>query len=117
MVPKFIVDFFAPEIRSWSGEQRLWVVFWGYGVAASVVIGALYGVAISADGLAFQQILLLLFAAYTAWILVSVWRCADNTRDKHWGLIARFLTAGWAANAFMLFAFLQLDLGTKYFGR
>jgi len=32
--------------------------------------------------MALRQVLLPCFAAYTAWILVSVWRCASNTIRK-----------------------------------
>ena len=114
-VTKFAADFFAAEIRAWRGEQPLWKVFWGYGVATSVVIAALFAVAVYVDRIALRQVLLVCFAAYTAWILVSVWRCANNTQEKLWGLLARFLTVAWVGNTILVLTFLQLDLMMKYF--
>lgn len=114
-VVKFAADFFAAEIRAWRGEQPLWKVFWGYGVAISVVIAALFADAVYVDRIAMRQVLLLFFAAYTAWILVSVWRCANNTQEQFWGLLARFLTVAWVGNTILVLTFLQLDLLMKYF--
>lgn len=114
-VAKFAADFFAPTIRSWRGEEPLWIVFWGYGVATSVVIAALYAIAVQVDRTALRQTLLFCFAVYTAWILVSVWRCASNTKEKRWGILARFLTVAWAGNTILVLTFLELDLLPKYF--
>lgn len=100
----------APEIRAWRGEQPLCKVFWVYGVAASCAIAAFYFVAMASGHTLLRQCLLLVLAAYTAWIVVSVWRCADNTREHIWGTLARFLTVAWALNALMVVAFLELDL-------
>ena len=91
-VARFVVDFFAAEIRAWRGEEPLWKVFWVYGVATSVLVVALYVVAFYDGHMALRQVLLPCFAAYTAWILVSVWRCASNTSEKLWSTLARFLT-------------------------
>lgn len=112
----FAADFFATEIRSWRGEEPLWKVFWGYGIVASGILAAFYAIAIYADRVALQQVLLLGFAAYTVWILVSVWRCAKNTQERFWSLLARLLTVAWAGNVVMVLIFLQLDLITKYLG-
>ena len=111
---KFATDFFAAEIRAWRGEQRLWKVFWLYGVATSVTIVALYIVAFYDGRMALRQVLLPCFAAYTAWILISVWRCAGNTNEKLWGTLARFLTVAWAGNTILILIFLQLNLLIKY---
>jgi hypothetical protein len=78
---KFVADFLAAEIRAWHGEEPLWKVFWVYGVATSVTIVALYVVAFYDGRMALRQALLSCFAAYTAWILVTVWRCASNTNE------------------------------------
>ena len=112
----FFLKFFAPEIRAWRGEEPLWKVFWGYGVVVSGIIAALYALAIYAGQVALEQGLLLCAAAYSAWILVSVWRCAKNTREKFWGLLARLLTVAWAGNVIMVLTFLQLDLVAEYLG-
>jgi hypothetical protein len=115
MITKFAADFFAAEIRAWRGEEPLWKVFWVYGVATSVTIAAFWVVAIYDGRMALRQVLLLCFAAYTAWILVSVWGCAGNTKEKLWGTLARFLIVAWAANTILVLTFLQLDLLIKYF--
>jgi heme/copper-type cytochrome/quinol oxidase subunit 4 len=112
---KFAADFFAAEIRAWHGEEPLWKVFWVYGVATSVTIVAFWVVAIYDGRMALRQVLLPCFAAYTAWILVSVWRCAGNTKEKLWGTLARFLTVAWAGNTILVLTFLQLGLLMKYF--
>ena len=116
-ISNFAAKFFATEIRSWHGEELLWKVFWVYGVVRSGIIAALYAVAIYADYALLQQMLLLCFAAYTILILVSVWRCANNLKEKSWGLLARLLTVAWAINTTMVLTFLQFDLLTKYLER
>jgi hypothetical protein len=113
-VTKFAADFFAAEVRAWRGEEPLWKVFWIYGVATSVMIVALYVVAFYDGRIALRQVLLPCFAAYTAWILVSVWRCASNTEEKLWSTLARFLTVAWAGNTILVLTFLQLNLLIKY---
>lgn|SRR5690606_35966515 len=102
--------FFTPEIRAWRGQAPLWMVFWIYGVAVSSVIIALYVSALLSGQRLLQQGLLLVFAFYTLWILVSVWRCAGNVRERFWGVLARFLTIAWAGNTVMVLLFIELDL-------
>ena len=109
-VTKFAADFLAAEIRAWHGEEPLWKVFWVYGVATSVTIVVIYVVAFYDGHMALRQVLLPCFAAYTAWILVSVWRCASNTNEKLWSTLARFLTVAWAGNTILVLIFLQLNL-------
>lgn len=106
----FAADFFATEIRAWRGEEPLWKVFWLYGVAVSSGVVGTYIVAFYDGHVLLRQFLLPCFAAYTFWILVSVWRCADNTKEKFWGMLARFLTVAWAGNAILIIIFLQLNL-------
>lgn len=114
-VAKFAAHFFAPELRAWRGEQPLWKVFWVYGVATSSVLITFYIVAFYVDRVALRQALLLCFAPYTGWILVSVWRCANNAMEKIWGVFARFLTVAWACNTILIVAFLQFNLIVKYY--
>jgi hypothetical protein len=113
-IAKFAAEFFTAEIRAWHGEEPLWKVFWVYGVATSVTIVALYVVAFYDGYMALRQVLLPCFAAYTAWILVSVWRCASNTNEELWGTLARFLTVAWAGNTILVLTFLQINLLIKY---
>lgn len=111
----FVATFFAPELRAWRGEQPLWKVFWVYGVATSCVLIAVYVLGFYLDRVALRQALLLCFAPYTAWILVSVWRCASNTQEKFWSTIARLLTVAWACNTIMVVVFIQINLIVKYY--
>jgi hypothetical protein len=114
-IAKFAADFFVAEIRAWHGEQPLWKEFWVYGVATSVVIVALYIAAFYDGRMALRQVLLPCFAAYTAWILVSVCRCASNTNEILWSTLARYLTVAWAGNTILVLTFLQLNLFDKIF--
>jgi hypothetical protein len=114
-ITEFATRFFAAELRAWRGEQPLWKVFWVYGVVTSGVLITFYVIAFYVDRIALRQALLLCFAPYTAWILVSVWRCAINTRDRLWSLFARLLTVAWACNTIMIVVFLQFNLITRYY--
>jgi hypothetical protein len=114
-VSKFATEFFAAELCAWRGEQPLWKVFWVYGVASSIVLITLYVIAFYIDRIALRQVLLLCFVPYTAWILVSMWRCAENTEERIWGLFARLLSVAWACNTIMIVAFLQFNLITRYY--
>jgi len=112
----FLFAFFEPEIRVWHGGEPLWKVFWGYGVLTSATLALLYVFALYRNRTVIQHILLLVFAGYTVWILISVWRCAENA-DPVWRLLARSLTIAWAANTIMVLCFFQLDLLVREFGR
>lgn len=114
--PRFLTTFFAPEIRAWHGAEPLWKVFWGYGVLVSAALIAVETLAIYNDQVAQQQVMLVCFAAYTVWILVSVWRCAEDSHP-FWGPLARWLTVAWAGNTILTIVFLQLDLAARYLGR
>ena len=105
--------FFAPELRALHGRMSLTVVFWGYGVALSMVLAILHATALDAGQLVFQQILILVSVVYTVWILVSIFQCAQNA-SPFWGTVARWLTVTWGLNtAFVLF-FLQFELTLRY---
>ncbi len=114
-VTEVAAAFFAAELRAWRGQQPLWKVFWVYGVAASLALITLYIVAFYLERVELRQILLPCFAVYTAWILVSVWRCAPNTREPFWSVVARFLTVAWACNAILILVFLQFNLIVTYY--
>ena len=116
LVASAVLAIFATELRAWHGREPLWKVFWGYGVVASAILALFYVLAVHEERVILQQILLFLFASYTAWILVAVWRCAANS-DTLWRTLARSLTVAWAANTVLVLAFLQLDLLAAYMGR
>jgi len=111
----FAARFFAPELRAWRGQQPLWKVFWMYGVATSSVLIAIYVFAFYVERVALRQILVFCFAPYTAWILVSVWRCANNAHEQFWGMLARFLTVAWALNTIIIVVFVEMNLITHYY--
>jgi hypothetical protein len=112
---RFATQFFSPELTAWRGQQPLWKVFWLYGVAVSSVLIAIYLFAFLIEGVGLRQILILCFAPYTAWILVSIWRCASNAREPFWGILARFLTVAWACNATMMVVFIEMNLIANYY--
>jgi len=107
---------FGPELRAWRGERGLAVVFWGYGVFASLLLILLHATALQRDQRAVQQAMIVISGLYTAWILVAIWRCARNAAP-HWAVLARWLTVAWALNAAMVLLFLQIELLIRLWGR
>jgi hypothetical protein len=95
----------------WRGHGPLWKVYWLYGVAGSTVLALilLWLMQSGAIGSPWFQIVLLLLAAYTVWIVVSVWRCASNVENPLYGQMARALTVAWAINALLVLGFLELE--------
>lgn len=102
-------------LRNWRGETQLWRVYWLYGVAGSAALTIL----IAAPGVlgwytaATVVLALAIGLAYTAWIVVSIWRCAFNITDEPLGIprdvlgtMARGLTIAWAINVLGLSAML-----------
>lgn len=114
--------------KPWRGDERLAVAFWRGGllcffvtitsfftalVAGMVFLGPIAIYLHVQPGLAFE------FAAGTiffsglgvsvVWWLVSVWRCAPNSRRRLWFFIARGLVICDAA-AGLVFLVLSLDL-------
>ncbi len=97
------------EALNRPGSTPLWVAFWLYGVLASqVLFGTIMLAFNQVDTLLFGA-LLLVFVAYTAWVLNTVWRNADNVREPKHGQIARFLTVAWSINAVLVSGFLFLS--------
>jgi len=95
----------------WRGEGPLWKVYWLYGVLGSNVLALILLLLVRVDAVAtlWFQIVWLLLAAYTVWIVVSVWRCAFNVENPMYGHMARALTVAWAINALMVLGFLELE--------
>jgi hypothetical protein len=96
----------------WRGQGPLWKVYWLYGVLGSNVLAAVLLSLIrqGALGTFWFQVVWLLLAAYTVWIVVSVWRCAFNVDNPLYGHMARALTVAWAINALMVLGFLELQV-------
>jgi hypothetical protein len=95
----------------WRGHGPLSKVYWLYGVLGSNVLALILLVLMQRGTIdsAWFQIVLLLLAAYTVWIVVSVWRCASNVEKPLYGQMARALTVAWAINTLMVLGFLELE--------
>ncbi|EKM95339.1 transmembrane protein [Stutzerimonas degradans] len=91
-------------------KRPLGVVFWIYGVIPSQI---LWGMALFAyfngASLATNLLMFGLILGYTAWIIMEIWLCADNVRNKLYGDMARLLTAAWAINSVLLVFFLVVQ--------
>lgn len=105
----FSARFFAEEIRAWQGSARLARVFWFHGVLGGSMLAILLGTTIAAGQRVAEQGLLFLAGAYTTWLLVSIWRCAEASASA-WGDLARFLTIAWGVNVALVLGFLQIDI-------
>jgi len=115
-IDEILTSFFAPERRAWRGEAPLGVVFWGYGVFASLFLMAIIAAALHLEKWWLLQLLILLSFFYTAWILVAIWRCAKKA-DLFWGTLAQWLTIAWAFNAAFVLIFLEFNLLEPYVAR
>lgn len=104
-----LADLLAPEIAAWRGQVPLGPLFWGKGVAVSLLLIACHARLMAVGSLALEQLSLLAMALYTLWILRAVWRTADRARP-FWGTLARSLTIAWAMNAGLVLLFLELAL-------
>ena len=89
----------------WNGEQKLWKAFWIMGFAFQILffyfllflsyIGFLFGLTWS-----IKVIIFLISNIYTIWILVSIWNCAYNVKNKIWGDLSRVIVV---LNVILLF--------------
>ena len=105
----------------WNGEGRLAPLYWGWGVAASLALAAAVAIPpmVGWAGRGWALLGSAVLIAYTGWILVAVFRCADNIDSPAplgidralWSAMARVLTVGWAINAIGLCVMLLQMLG------
>jgi len=91
--------------RTWRGEEKLWKVFWVYGVAISFIgfftalcveIGTamssgLVGTPSESTWYFGYYMWLAVSICYFVWITVSLWRCAFNLEKRMLGYGARVL--------------------------
>jgi len=80
--------------RAWCGDEKLWVVFWIYGVIPNSLFvicsqSAIHFPDTSLSKFGIAPVLLTVLLTYLVWSLVSIWRCAFNTKWLGWGYIAR----------------------------
>ncbi len=87
---------------AWQGQTPLWKVFWLYNFLGSVIIGLILNVLIPSHG-ARWFIGVLVGVPFYGWSLVSLWRCAYNTKWVGWGHIARFLVLASLPSFFAVF--------------
>lgn len=82
--------------RAWNGQEKLWKVYWLYGVLLGIVAQVIFlGLEIlSAIGgfyIVACVLATLLLLAYAVWSNVALWRCAWNAKATFWGYVVRIL--------------------------
>ena len=76
--------------NSWHGSEKLWRVFWIYGIGPALFL-ALLGVYAIHNNLAILKfVLAAVNIVYLIWFYVSAWKCAFNCSWNGWGYIVRF---------------------------
>lgn len=94
-------------LRCLKGLLPLWVVFWfgfvcGHGIVLAfsvgvILVGTILGMTMD-SGLVTESIttawivggaIVLVTGLFVLWSTISVWRCAENAKEKKWGHIAR----------------------------
>ena len=75
--------------RALKGHEKLWKVFWIYGLAAILVPQIIFMVLGDRSFLMNLKIMALLIDLSLMWWLVSTWRCAFNVDRRFWGYLAR----------------------------
>ena len=92
----------------WRGKGPLWKVFWLYGVLVSVGLAVLIATAAFQHWVALPGLIAMIvgLVIYTIWVVVSIWRCADNIegcpfgyKPALWSSLSRALTVAWLINA------------------
>ena len=102
---KFLNKVESLLLSYWNGEQKLWKAFWIMGFIFQILFfyfllflsyfGFLFGLTWS-----IKVTILLISNIYTIWILVSIWNCAYNVKNKIWGDLSRVIVV---LNVILLF--------------
>ena len=102
---KFLNKVESLLLSYWNGERKLWKTFWIMGFVFQILffyfllflsyIGFLFGLTWS-----IKVIIFLISNIYTIWILVSIWNCAYNVKNKIWGDLSRVIVV---LNVILLF--------------
>ena len=88
----------TPIVDGLRGRTRLALVFWGYCIAGTLVIGVLLFGHVSRVAMRFDPsrhhfltaaVTGALFVASFLWAHISLWMCAFNARHPLWGYVAR----------------------------
>ena len=93
---KFINKIETFLLSYWDGEQKLWKAFWLLGFIFQILffyflLFLLYVGMLLKLTWSIKITVFLLSNIYTIWILVSIWNCAYNVKDKIWGDISRVI--------------------------
>ena len=93
---KFLNKVESLLLSYWNGERKLWKAFWIMGFVFQILFfyfllflsyfGFLFGLTWS-----IKVIIFLISNIYTIWILVSIWNCAYNVKNKIWGDLSRVI--------------------------
>ena len=93
---KFLNKVESLLLSYWNGERKLWKAFWIMGFVFQILffyfllflsyIGFLFGLTWS-----IKVTILFISNIYTIWILVSIWNCAYNVKNKIWGDLSRVI--------------------------
>ncbi len=78
-------------LRSWRGEERIWKVFWIYGLLLGILLSVINDIAVTSIGEFLDVPFLVFTIIYAIWIIVSAWRSAFNLEWTYWGYIVRIL--------------------------
>ena len=103
-------------LKCWHGEEKLYIVFWVWGVLVGTFISFVmeflwwpygfvplqnirFGKSFESIGY-FNLFLLLVILVlgiicllYWIWVIISIWRCSWNVKNKKWGWAARIVVS------------------------
>ena len=93
---KFINKIETFLLSYWYGEQKLWKAFWLLGFVFQILffyflLFLLYVGMLLKLTWSIKITIFLLSNIYTVWILVSIWNCAYNVKNKIWGDVSRLV--------------------------
>ena len=93
---KFINKIEIFLLSYWDGKQKLWKAFWLLGFIFQILffyflLFLLYVGMLLKLTWSIKITVFLLSNIYTVWILVSIWNCAYNVKNKIWGNISRVI--------------------------
>ena len=93
---KFLNEIEDLLLSYWNGKQKLWKAFWLIGFVLQFVLIIFFGI-FNLIGIALgltwsiKFIIFLINIIYTIWVLVSIWNCAYNVKNKIWGDLSRVI--------------------------
>ena len=102
---KFLNEIGDLLLSYWNGKQKLWKAFWLIGFVLQFVLIIFFGI-FNLIGIALgltwslKIIIFLINIIYTIWVLVSIWNCAYNVKNKIWGDLSRVIVV---LNVILLF--------------